>query len=474
MSSADYRGLAGLFPNETITHSRVSDIELPGAGTFALITLDNGVDVKPTTLGPKTLLELGTRLEELKERAAAGRIAAVGITGKPKYLAAGADLSALGSLADSEACRLMARLGHEVYGTLSSMGVPTFAFINGAALGGGLELALAASYRTVSAGAAGIALPEALLGLVPGWGGVYRLPRLIGPGNAVKVMIENPLSNNRMLTGKAAFDLGIADAIFEPANFLEESLAWAAAVLGGDAATVAGIGAKRSEKARCNDTDWDCAVTEGRAFVEAKTSNAAPAPGRVLDLLGQGRHMTQQESADAEVGALAELMQTPEFKDTVYAFLDLVQRRAKRPAGCPDRQQARPVAKVGVVGAGLMASQLALLFARQLQVPVVMTDLDQARVDKGLLYVQAEVDKLLAKGHIDEGTALRTKALVTCSVSRDAFADADFVIEAVFEELAVKKKVFADVEAVVSSECILATNTSSLSVTEMATDLRHP
>lgn len=193
-----------------------------------------------------------------------------------------------------------------------------------------------------------------------------------------------------------------------------------------------------------------------------------------MDLLEQGRHLTQQESADAEVEALTDLMQTPEFKDTVYAFLDLVQRRAKRPAGAPDRQRARPIAKVGVVGAGLMASQLALLFARQLQVPVVMTDIDQARVDKGVAYVHAEVDKLLAKERIDEGAAHRTKALVTGSVSKDVFADADFVIEAVFEELAVKKQVFADVEAIVSSECILATNTSSLSVTEMAADLRHP
>lgn len=174
----------------------------------------------------------------------------MGITGKPKYLAAGADLSALGSLTDPGACRLMARLGHQAYGTLNSMGVPTFAFINGAALGGGLELALAAGYRTVSAEASGIALPEAFLGLVLGWGGVYRLPRLIGPSNAVKVMIENPLSNNRMITGKAAFDLGIADAIFEPADFIEDSLAWAAKILAGDAATVAGVSTLRAEKAR--------------------------------------------------------------------------------------------------------------------------------------------------------------------------------------------------------------------------------
>ena len=132
--------------------------------------------------------------------------------------------------------------------------------------------------------------------------------------------------------------------------------------------------------------------------------------------------------------------------------------------------------KVGIVGAGLMASQLALLFARRLQVPVVLTDLDQARVDKGVGYVHEEVDKLLLKGRLTQDKANRLKALVTGSVEKgDVFADADFVIEAVFEEMGVKKKVFADVEGIVSPECVLATNTSSLpSITEMASELKHP
>lgn len=186
------------------------------------------------------------------------------------------------------------------------------------------------------------------------------------------------------------------------------------------------------------------------------------------------RTMTQAESAALECETLAGLMQTDEFRSTVYAFLDLVQKRSKRPAGAPDRKLARPVTKIGVVGAGLMASQLALLFARQLKVPVVMTDIDQARVDKGVAYVHAEVDKMLAKKRIKPDAANRTKALVTGSVSKEAFADADFVIEAVFEELHIKKQVFAEVEAIVSPECILATNTSSLSVTAMAEDLKHP
>jgi 3-hydroxyacyl-CoA dehydrogenase/enoyl-CoA hydratase/carnithine racemase len=474
MSAAEFQKLAGLFPDETVTHSYVQDIELPGnVGTFALITLDNGLDhTKPTTLGPNTLVELGTVLEGLKERAARGEIVGVGVTGKPYFLVAGADLSAVKRLEEREHGLWMAQLGHGVYATLSDLGVPSFAFINGLALGGGLEIALQSTYRTVSTGAGALALPEAFIGLVPGWGGVYILPRLIGPESAVKVMIENPLSNNRTLTGPQAFQLGIADTIFEPADFVEQSIAWAAKVIAGETVPERSNSVDPADPAVAER--WAAAVAAGRAFVEAKTSNASPAPAKVLDILEANRSMSKAESAAMECETLADLMQTDEFRSTVYAFLDLVQKRSKRPAGAPDRKLARPVTKIGVVGAGLMASQLALLFARQLKVPVVLTDIDQERVDKGVAYVHSEVDKLLGKKRISSDAANRTKALVSGSVSKEAFADADFVIEAVFEELNVKKQVFAEVEAIVSPECVLATNTSSLSVTAMAEDLQHP
>ncbi|MFE4198771.1 3-hydroxyacyl-CoA dehydrogenase NAD-binding domain-containing protein [Paenarthrobacter sp. NPDC056912] len=474
MSAAEFQKLAALFPDEVVTHSYVQDIQLPGgAGTFALITLDNGLDhSKPTTLGPNTLVELGGVLENLKERASRGEIVGVGVTGKPYFLVAGADLSAVKTLKEREHGLWMAQLGHAVYATLANLGVPSFAFINGLALGGGLEIALQSTYRTVSTGAGALALPEAFIGLVPGWGGVYILPRLIGPENAVKVMIENPLSNNRTLTGPQAFELGVADAIFEPADFVEQSLAWAARVISGDVTPERNNSVDPADEAVAGR--WASAVSAGRAFVEAKTSNASPAPAKVLDVMEANRTMTQADSAELECETLAGLMQTDEFRSTVYAFLDLVQKRSKRPAGAPDRKLARPVTKIGVVGAGLMASQLALLFARQLKVPVVMTDIDQARVDKGVAYVHAEVDKMLQKKRIKPDAANRTKALVTGSVSKEVFADADFVIEAVFEELHIKKQVFAEVEKIVSPECILATNTSSLSVTAMAEDLVHP
>src|SRR5699024_7361044 len=175
----------------------------------------------------------------------------------------------------------------------------------------------------------------------------------------------------------------------------------------------------------------------------------------------------------AEDEALSELIMSEELRSSLYAF-DLVQKRAKKPAGAPDKELARPVTKVGVVGAGLMASQLALLFARRLEVPVVMSDLDQARADAGVANVHAELDKLHGKGRISADKLNRYKALVSGTTDQQEFADCDFVIEAVFEEMKIKKQVFGDLEQIVSPECVLATNTSSLSITEMAADLQHP
>jgi enoyl-CoA hydratase/carnithine racemase len=168
----DFSKLIALDSDEVITHSFVRDVTLKSGKVLALVTLDNGRDhTRPNTLGPGTLMELKGVLEGLRERAAKKEIAAVGITGKPFILAAGADLSKVGDIQDRETGVLMAKLGHETLGMLSELGVPSFCFINGLALGGGTEIALNATYRTVDSSIPALALPEVLHGLVPGWGG---------------------------------------------------------------------------------------------------------------------------------------------------------------------------------------------------------------------------------------------------------------------------------------------------------------
>nr|WP_223830423.1 3-hydroxyacyl-CoA dehydrogenase NAD-binding domain-containing protein [Nocardiopsis quinghaiensis] len=459
-----HSSLSELFSDEVVTKALSRDIELPyGAGTAVLITLDNGHDhTKPNTFGPSGLLSLDAAIEAARART---DIVAVAVTGKPFIFAVGADLTGVPAIQNREQAHAIGKLGHDVFRKLGELEVPTFALVNGAAMGGGVEVALHCTYRTISSGVPAVALPEAFLGLVPGWGGTYLLPNLIGAEKALKVIVDNPLAQNKTLKGQQAFEMGIADAMFEPADFVEESLRWAAQVLRGD------VVVERPEVDK--GEAWDNAVNMARFTVEGKLHGAAPAPVRAVELVAEARNRTRDEGFAAEDDALADLIMSDELKAGLYAF-DLVQKRAKRPAGAPDKSLARKVTKVGVVGAGLMAGQLALLFARRLDVPVVLTDLDQERLDKGVAYVHGEVDKLLGRGRINGDKANHLKSLVSGSLTKDAFSDADFVIEAVFEKMEVKKQVFAEVEAVVSPEAVLATNTSSLSITEMASELKHP
>jgi len=450
-------------PDEVVTQSRVRYFELPlGAGTMALITLDNGKDhTRPSTFGPAGLASLNTALDEIAART---DIAAVGITGKPFIFAVGADLSAMSMVNDPRIIAAFGKLGHDVMRRFGEFSVPTFAFVNGAAMGGGMELALHCNYRTVSADAAALSLPEVFLGLIPGWGGAWLLPNLVGPKNALEVIINNSMSQNKQMKPKQAVELGVMDVMFAPADFLEQSILWAAKIL---------TGLVNIDRAPVDRDTWDAVVDAARTQVDARVHGATRAPYLALDLVAAAKTSTRSEGFDAEDVALTDLVMSDPLRASLYSF-DLVQKRAKRPAGAPDKTLARPVKKVGIVGAGLMASQLALLFARQLKVPVVMTDLDQERVDKGVGYAHAELDKMLSKGRLSQDKCNRLKALITGTTDKADFSDADFVIEAVFEELAVKKTVFAQLEEVVRPDCILATNTSSLSVTDMAADLEYP
>jgi 3-hydroxyacyl-CoA dehydrogenase/enoyl-CoA hydratase/carnithine racemase len=469
-STIDFTGLEELSADEVVTHSYVRDIPLPSGKTLALITLDNGRDhTRPNTLGPVTLIEYGKTLDALTARAAAGEIDAVAVTGKPYILAAGADLSKVGEIPSQAVAKQMAQLGHFVFGKMKKVGVPSFAFVNGLALGGGVEVALAADYRTIDSSTPALALPEVFLGIIPGWGGAYLLPNLIGIENALKVVVENPLKNNRTLKGQDAFDLGIADAIFGPANYLEDSLIWADGVLAGR------IKVKRpNEPGKIERmVKWDVAIGIARKMLESRIGIVAKSPYAALELLKAAKSGTPEEGFAREDDALAELIAGDQFRASIYAF-DLVQKRAKRPAGAPDKALAKPVTKVGIIGAGLMASQFALLFVRRLQVPVVITDLDQSRVDKGLDYIRGEIATLLSKGRISPDESNRLNALIHGTTDKSEFNDADWVIEAVFEELGVKQDVFAEIEKHVSEAAVLATNTSSLSVEQIGAKLAHP
>jgi 3-hydroxyacyl-CoA dehydrogenase/enoyl-CoA hydratase/carnithine racemase len=469
-SAIDFSSLVALSHDEVVTHSYVRDVPLSGNRTLALVTLDNGRDhTRPNTLGALTLLEFAQTMDALKERAVRGEIHGIAVTGKPYILAAGADLSKISEIPSLEAGKKLTQLGHYAFAKQAELGVPSFVFINGLALGGGLEIGLNADYRTVDASVPAIALPEVFLGLIPGWGGSYLLPNLIGIENALKVIIENPLKNNRTLKGKDALELGIADAMFDSSTFLEKSIAWADGVIAGSITVSRPNAPGKIERL----VKWDAAIGIARKMLESRIGTVAKSPYLALDLLKAAKSGTKEEGFEREDDALSSLIASDQLQASIYAF-NLVQKRAKRPAGAPDKALARPVTKVGVIGAGLMASQFALLFVRRLRVPVVITDLDQARVDKGVAYIHDEIAALEAKNRISSDEANRLRALVTGTTDKADFADADWVIEAVFEELGVKQDVFAEIEKHISPEAILATNTSSLSVEKIGAKLQHP
>ena len=452
-------------PEEVVTQALVRQVDLSafGAkGVLALITLDNSLDHnRPNTFGPQSLLALDAAITA----ATALNPAAIALTGKPFIFAAGADLSALSFITSREQSLGIGKLGHDVFRRLGESKIPTFAFINGLALGGGLEVGLHCHYRTL-ASTAFTALPEVFLGLVPGWGGATILPKLIGPERAVQVIMLNALNNNTMMKAKDAFKLGVVDAVYEPSDFLERSIAFAANVLNGVT--------KVERKDYSQDPAWESALATGKAAALKKYGGAEIAsPMKALELISAAKSNTLGAGFDAEDLALADLTMSDPLRASLYAF-NVIQKKRKKVEGAPKPALARKVGKVGVVGAGLMASQLALLLLRNLKCPIVMTDIDQERADKGVAWVKNELAKLVEKKRMSAESAARLSLLISGSSDQNTFAGCDFIIEAIFEELSLKQELFKKLETIVSPECVLATNTSSLSVERMSEGLKNP
>ncbi len=435
----------------------VTEFKLTYAGDVALVTIDNGEDwTKPTFFGRRALESLERLLVELEN----GDFRAAVITGKPFVFAAGADITEFPDITPERASE-GARAGHELFGRLRALPFPTVAAINGACLGGGVELALHCTARTISTGVRHFAFPEVFLGLFPAWGGTQLLPRLVGPAPAIKVIVSNPLRQNRMLTGPQAAELGIADRLLEPVEFVDESLAFARE-----------LAERPLERAEPDWSDAETIFRRARTSVDDTVHGAAPAPYTALDLIEGAQHWTIEEGYEREQEAIGELLPGPQAQASLYAF-QLVELRAKKH---PARPTAPPlkVSKVGIVGAGLMARQIATLFLRRLEVPIVIRDVKQEIVDEALADIRADIDGQVAKGRYDEGKGGFLCSLVSGSTDYDGFSEADLVLEAVFEELEVKRQVLAELEQVVRDDCVLATNTSALSITDMASDLRRP
>ncbi len=428
-------------------------------GPLALVTMDNGEDwQQPNTFGQAALGSLNAIVPQLNDGSWSGLV----LTGKPFVFAAGAELSEFSLASSPDLARIGGRAGHDAFGAIRALPFPTLAAVNGVALGGGLEIALHCDFRTVARSVRHLGFPEVFLGIVPAWGGTTLVPRLVGAAAAVELIVANPLKQNRLLAAADAVELGLMDEVLDDVEFLDDSIEW----------LVRAIETNRARRPDVDLADAADVCARARLAVDDAVHGVALAPYRALELIAATATSSVEDGYRAEEDALADLLPGPQAQAGVYAF-DLVERRVKKGVGIPDAKP-RPVRKVGVVGAGLMATQLATLFLRRLETPLVITDVEPARVREAVAAIRADLEKQVARGRLSEGKARFLGSIVEGVDDVSGFRGCELVIEAVFEEIAVKQEVFGSLERIVGPECLLVTNTSSLSVTEMGARLEHP
>jgi 3-hydroxyacyl-CoA dehydrogenase/enoyl-CoA hydratase/carnithine racemase len=450
-----------------VTECKLNFYESKKAGKIAIVTMDNGESYNvPNTWGFEALESLNKVLDIVE---ADPDVKGWLLTGKPFIFNVGADIMSVDPSMTRDDALEIGRTGHAIFKRIMDLKVPTLAAINGAAMGGGVEVGLYHDYRTISQSPGGCdhyALPECFLNLIPGWGGTQLATKLAGPEAAINLIINNPLSMNRMINSKKALKMGLADKMYEPVEFVDDSLALLERIITGE---------EKIERKPVEAKMSDELYNNTKVAIQGKVHSGAVAPYKALDLIKGAAEWSYDEGFEQESQTLADMIKSNQFLSSVYAF-DLTQRRAKKLPGRPPREvKGYKINKIGIIGAGLMASQMALLFAQRYQCPVVMKDIKQEFVDKGLNYVREQLNKRAEKGRMSAADAKwMGEEIITGTITYDGFEDCDFVIEAVFEEVGIKQKVFSELEEVCKPECLFLTNTSSLDISEMAKFLKDP
>ena len=260
--------------------------------------------------------------------------------------------------------------------------------------------------------------------------------------------------------------MGLADRLIAPAEFMDDSLALLERIITGE---------EKIERKKVDPKMSDELYKKTKEAITGKVHSGAIAPYQALELIKGAAGWSLDEGFQKEDETLADMITSEQFKCGLYSF-DLTQRRAKKLPGRPPKEvKGNKINKIGVIGAGLMASQMALLFAQRYQCPVVMKDIKQEFIDKGLAYCREQLAKTAKKGKLSAADAKWIgEDLISGSLTYEPFKDCDFVIEAVFEEMGIKQKIFGELEAVCKPECLFLTNTSSLDVAEMGKNLKDP
>jgi 3-hydroxyacyl-CoA dehydrogenase len=334
---------------------------------------------------------------------------------------------------------------------------PVIAAIGGACMGGGLELALGCHYR-VARPDAKIAFPEVKLGLIPGAGGTQRFPRLVGLEAALNMIVSGATVPASMFKGTALFDSIAKDS-------LEDAARDFAARLVKDAKPIRRV------------RDLPCKHPQAEAFLQfARTSVAAvsrglAAPARAIEAVGAAVTQNFDAGIATERKVFGELMFSEESKALRHAFF--AERAASKVAGITDKTSQRKIASVAVVGAGTMGGGIAMNFAN-VGIPVTLLEAKQEALDRGVAGIRKQYEGAVAKGKLKPDDAAARAALIIPSLDYTSAAGADLVIEAVFEDLEVKKSVFRALDAVMKRGAILATNTSTLNVDRIAAFTKRP
>lgn len=395
-------------------------------GTVLVLRLDNP---------PVNALGQALRAALVEALAGVGNAAAVLLAGNARAFSAGADITEFGKPARSPTLR-------EVIEAVEGMKVPVVAFIQGVALGGGLELALGCHHR-VAMGGARMGLPEVKLGLLPGAGGTQRLPRLVGVERGLRMIVTG-----ESVGGEAALEMGLVDAVVGDER---EAVAWAAG---------------RRSLRRVRDL-----VAEGdvdRVAGPLLKGVGAAAPAACVEAVRGAVALPFEEGLAAERRGFEALVAGSESRAQRHAFF------AEREAQKLDRAGvARPVARAAVIGAGTMGGGIAMTFANA-GIPVVVIETAQEALDRGLARVGELYATSVKRGSITAEEGALRRARISGSLDYQAVAEADLIVEAAFEEMGVKEAVFAKLDRVAKPGAVLATNTSYLDVDQIAQATERP
>lgn len=411
--------------------------------------------------------------EALDEARAAGREGRIGVlvirSGKPDSFIAGADIDAIAAIDDAAEAETKIRLGQAVFNDVASLPIPTVAAVHGLCIGGGLELALACTHRVLSdSKKTSLQFPEVMLGILPAWGGTTRLPRLVGLQASLDMLLAGKKTD-----AQRAKRMGLASEVVPETLFGEKVRELALDVVRGK--TPAPSHAKRALAARILESTppgRKLLLAVARKKVVSSSGGHYPAPLRILDILGGHATGSVEASLGAEARAAAQLVVSPVCKNLVHVYY--LREAARKSTGVEDAATAAaPVKSLGVLGAGIMGGGIAHLAADN-GVRVYMKDIRHEAVTGGLQHARGRFDKAVERRRLSRREAAQRMDLIGGGLDFRGVAGADLVVEAVVERMDVKRAVLRETETHVGPDCVLATNTSSLSVDAMAEALQRP